>query len=165
MLVSLYTVVMILELLKIIYNNYIMKLAQQDNSKASVNTLQNILHIDKIRISKLLHYCQSSIIMFIIAFILGTLIEKVFILPTTKINNFQLLTSLFIQLSINTIAIYYLKKISFVVPSKFALTDKYINSLHNEALYGGLVGSGLILLRTQRSLYQKLEMCIERFSF
>lgn len=136
----------------------------QDSAKGSDNTLSNIFKIDRLRISKLLHYCQSSIVMFVLAFVFGTLLNKLFV-RKSPYNNFELISLTFVQLSLNTIVIYYLKKISFIIPFKLSLTDKYIPALHNEPLYGGLVGSGLILLKTQSSLYEKIDLCIQRFSF
>lgn len=129
------------------------------------DNLASLTRFDLVRVSKLIQQIQSTLVVFILAFFLGSLIDKLF--PTVgdpaQISNFTLFKDLALQLALMTIAAFYIMKFAKVVPFFFALSRDYIPNAHNEAAEGAALALAVIFGGIQRNLQARIGVLKARF--
>jgi hypothetical protein len=129
------------------------------------NSIESLLSVDTIRISKLLEQIQFAIIVFIIAFFVGSTTDKLF--PVQKdfenISNFDLYKDLLLQLSLIVISSYYITKIVKLIPFFFKLSDQYIPSSHGESMAGAGLAMAIIFVGVQKNFQTRIAILKNRF--
>lgn len=131
----------------------------------STKKLSNLFHIDLVRLSKILEMIQFDAIMFFIALIVSSMLEKyIFKFDHKDITNVDLLLSVFCQIFFNTVVLYYLQKVVLYIPFLFPLTTDYISNYQSEKTIGATIVIGLIFYRMQPSMNDKLTLIQKRFS-
>lgn len=129
------------------------------------NSIESLLSVDTIRISKLLEQIQFAIIVFIIAFFVGSTTDKLF--PVQKdfenISNFDLYKDLLLQLSLIVISSYYITKIVKLIPFFFKLSDQYIPSSHGESMAGAGLAMAIIFVGVQKNFQTRITILKNRF--
>lgn len=129
------------------------------------NNVDRLLRFDLVRGSKLLEETQSAIIVFVIAFFVGSWVDRLFPLeqdPTT-VSNMSLIKSMALQLVLISVSAYYIVKIAHVVPFFFSLTNAYVPSLHNETGAGAGLALSIIFVGVQRNFQARLALAKSRF--
>ena len=125
---------------------------------------ERLVRFDKIRASKLLEMIQSGITIFVLCLVIGHYSDQLFPLLDTNCSNTKLAFHFVLQLILNIILVYYVKKISEVIPFLFSLTDKYVSDAKGEQLQGAVLVISIIFYRVQKSFQQKLNLIIDRFT-
>jgi hypothetical protein len=120
--------------------------------------LERLLRIDTVRVSKLLEQIQFAVIVFIIAFFVGSMTDRLFPIQkeAEKITDFVLYRDLFLQLCLITISAYYITKITKVIPFFFSLSDKYIPSSHGENMAGAGLAMAIIFIGVQKNFQTRI---------
>lgn len=130
-----------------------------------MDPIKNLLRFDTIRISKILEQIQFAVIVFIIAFFIGSSTDKLF--PVQKdqqnISNFDLYKDLFLQLSLIVINSYYITKIVKIIPFFFKLSDQYIPSSRGENMIGANLAMAIILVNVQKNFQTRISILKNRF--
>lgn len=127
--------------------------------------LEKLVRFDTIRISKLLEEVQFAIIVFIIAFFIGSMTDRLFPLSKTpdETTDFELIKDILLQLSLIVISAYYIMKVARVVPFMFSLSDKYIPSAHGESAAGGGLAMAIIFISVQKNFQTRITQLKNRF--
>jgi hypothetical protein len=127
--------------------------------------VERLLRVDTVRASKLLEQIQFAVIVFIIAFFVGSMVDKLFPVPkeAEKITDFELYRDLFLQLCLITISAYYITKIAKVIPFFFSLSDKYVPSSHGENMAGANLAMVIIFVGVQKNFQTRIGILKNRF--
>jgi hypothetical protein len=128
--------------------------------------VERLLRVDTVRASKLLEQIQFAVIVFIIAFFVGSMTDKLFPVPkeAEKITDFELYRDLFLQLCLITISAYYITKIAKVIPFFFSLSDKYVPSSHGENMAGAGLAMAIIFVGVQKNFQTRIGILRNRFN-
>lgn len=126
---------------------------------------EKVVRIDAIRVSKLLEEIQYAIIVFIIAFFIGSMTDKFFPISKTPeiTTNFELIRDILLQLVLIVISAYYIVKIAKVFPFMFSLSDKYIPSAHGESNAGAGLAMAIIFVSVQKNFQSRISLLKNRF--
>lgn len=128
-------------------------------------SIENLLRVDSIRASKLLEQIQFAVIVFIIAFFVGSYTDKLF--PINKnvedITDFELYKDLLLQLCLIVISSYYITKLVKIIPFFFKLSDKYIPSSHGESMAGASLAMAIIFVGVQKNFQTRITILKNRF--
>jgi hypothetical protein len=129
------------------------------------NNVERLLRFDLVRGSKLLEEAQSTIIVFVIAFFVGSWVDRLFPLQKdpANVSNMDLIKSMALQIVLISISAYYIVKISHVIPFFFSLTSAYVPSLHNESGAGAGLALAMIFVGVQRNFQARLALAKARF--
>jgi hypothetical protein len=132
----------------------------------SASDLERLLRIDTVRASKLLEQIQYAVIVFIIAFFVGSITDKLFPIrkEAGKITDFELYRDLFLQLCLITISAYYITKIAKVIPFFFSLSDRYVPSSHGENMAGAGLAMAIIFVGVQKNFQTRIGILRTRFN-
>jgi hypothetical protein len=127
--------------------------------------VERLLRFDTVRVSKLLEQVQFAVIVFIIAFFVGSMTDKLFPLPkeADKMSDFNLYKDLFLQLCLIVISAYYITKVAKVIPFFFSLSDKYIPSSHGENMAGAGLAMAIIFVGVQKNFQARIGILKNRF--
>lgn len=127
--------------------------------------VERLLRVDTVRVSKLLEQIQFAVIVFIIAFFVGSMTDKLFPVPkeADKISDFDLYRDLFLQLCLIVISAYYITKVAKVIPFFFSLSDKYVPSSHGENLAGAGLAMAIIFVGVQKNFQTRIGILKNRF--
>ena len=129
------------------------------------DNLTSLTRFDLVRVSKLIQQIQSTLIVFVLAFFLGSLIDKLF--PTVGdpdlVSNFTLFKDLGLQLALMTIAAFYIMKFAKVIPFFFALSRDYIPNAHGEAAEGAGLAMALLFGAVQKNFQARVAVLKSRF--
>lgn len=127
--------------------------------------LDRLLRVDTVRASKLLEQIQYAVIVFIIAFFVGSMTDKLFPVPedVSTIKDFDLYKDLFLQLCLIVISAYYITKIAKVIPFFFSLSDKYIPSAHGENMAGAGLAMAIIFVGVQKNFQTRIALLKKKF--
>lgn len=129
------------------------------------DSIESLLRVDTIRASKLLEQIQFAVIVFIIAFFVGSYTDKLF--PIKKdvenITDFELYKDLLLQLSLIVISSYYITKLVKIIPFFFTLSDKYIPSAHGESMAGANLAMAIIFVGVQKNFQSRITILKNRF--
>lgn len=131
----------------------------------SASNFERLIRFDTIRISKLLEMIQYAVIVFILAFLIGSATDSLFPLPKPeeKISDFDLYKDLFLQLCLIVISVYYITKIAQVIPFLFSLSDKYIPSAKDENMKGAGIALAIIFVGVQKNFQGRIELLKKKF--
>lgn len=128
-------------------------------------SIESLLRVDTIRASKLLEQIQFAVIVFIIAFFVGSYTDKLF--PVKKnvenITNFELYKDLLLQLCLIVISSYYITKLVRIIPFFFKLSDEYIPSSHGESMAGANLAMAIIFVGIQKNFQTRIAILKNRF--
>lgn len=125
---------------------------------------ESLYRFDSFRASKLLDLVQTSIVVFVICLILGSYFDNFFPILTNDCSNAELLTHTTLQLSLNVVLIYYIRKISENIPFLIPLSNDYISNKNGEHVLASMLMIGVIFYKPQISFQKKLNLIQERFS-
>lgn len=127
--------------------------------------VERLLRFDTVRVSKLLEQIQFAVIVFIIAFFVGSMTDKLFPVPKDgdKITNFDLYKDLFLQLCLIVISAYYITKLAKVIPFFFSLSEKYVPSSHGENMAGAGLAMAIIFVGVQKNFQTRIGILKNRF--
>lgn len=128
------------------------------------DNVERLLRFDTIRISKLLEMIQDGIIIFILAFYLGSAIDKFCGVADEKMTNTELWGWVILQLIINIVAIYYIRKIAEVIPFMFSLNSGYISNKKGEVDAASGFVSSIIYIGVQKNFQNKIGLLKSRFA-
>lgn len=125
---------------------------------------ERLVRFDAIRISKLLEQVQYAVIVFVMAFFIGSMTDKLFPLPTDKeMTDFDLYKDLFLQLCLIVISAYYITKAARVIPFFFSLSEKYVASSHGESMTGAGLAMTIIFVGVQKNFQARITMLKNKF--
>ena len=129
------------------------------------DNFERLIRFDTIRISKLLEMIQYAVIVFILAFFIGSATDSLFPLPKPeeKISDFDLYKDIFLQLCLIVISVYYITKIAQVIPFFFSLSDKYIPSAKDENMKGAGIALAIIFVGVQKNFQGRIELLKKKF--
>lgn len=135
------------------------------NQNQNTSSIQSVITIDAIRVSKLLEQIQYALITFIIAFFIGSMTDKLFPIEenTKEITDFQIWKDVLIQLCLNVITAYYITKIATSIPFVFSLSKDYIISGHGESLSGSGLAMAIIFISVQSNFKKRISILKERY--
>jgi hypothetical protein len=129
-----------------------------------MNKLKEFLSTDNIRGLKILEMFQYSIIFYIITIVIAKFCnEFIFISDKEhieKMSKTQLLFSIFFELSIIVILLFYIRKLSLIIPS----ISNYINPKfipHTTIDYVIHIITIFIFLESLKNLHYKIEKLVE----
>lgn len=127
--------------------------------------VERLLRFDTVRVSKLLEQIQFAVIVFVIAFFVGSMTDKLFPVPkdVENISDFDLYKDLFLQLCLIVISAYYITKLAKVIPFFFSLSDKYIPSSHGENMAGAGLAMAIIFVGVQKNFQARIAILKNRF--
>lgn len=127
--------------------------------------VERLLRFDTVRVSKLLEQTQFAVIVFVIAFFVGSMTDKLFPIPkeSEKISDWELWRDLFLQLALIVVSAYYITKLAKVIPFFFSLSDKYVPSSHGENMAGAGLAMAIIFVGVQRNFQGRLNLLKNRY--
>lgn len=127
--------------------------------------VERLLRFDTVRVSKLLEQIQFAIIVFVIAFFVGSMTDKLFPIQANieNITNFTLWKDLFLQLALIVISAYYINKVARIIPFFFSLSDKYVPSSHGENAVGAGLAMAIIFVGVQKNFQTRIGLLKNRF--
>lgn len=131
------------------------------------SALERLTRFDLIRASKLLEITQDAIITFVIAFYIGSLLDRVFnnIKPVNEnMSNTELVGIILVQFACIVIVAYYIIKIIAVVPFMFSLSSQYIPNMKGESATGAALAMAVIFVGVQTHFSAKLSILKSRFA-
>lgn len=107
---------------------------------------------------------QDGIIIFILAFYLGSAIDKLCGVVDEKMSNTELWGYIILQLVINIVAIYYVRKIAEIIPFMLSLTSNYISNKKGEVDAASGFVSSIIFVSIQKNFGAKLGLLKSRYA-
>lgn len=128
------------------------------------DNVERLLRFDTIRISKLLEMIQDGIIIFILAFYLGSAIDKFSGVADEKMTDTELWLSILLQLVINIVAVYYIGKIAEVIPLMFSFNSAYMSNKKGEADAASGFVCSIIFISVQKNFGDKLTLLKSRYA-
>lgn len=128
------------------------------------DNVERLFRFDTIRISKLLEMIQDGIIIFILAFYLGSVIDKLCGVLDEKMSNTQLWGYIILQLIINIVAIYYIRKVAEVIPFVLSLNSSYMSNKKGEVDAATGFVSSIIFVSVQKNFQEKLSLLKTRYA-
>ena len=131
------------------------------------SALERLTRFDLIRVSKLLEIAQDGIIIFAIAFYVGSALDRLFntLKPIDeKSSDMELIGILLLQFTSIIIVAYYIRKISDVIPFFFSLTSSYNSNQKGEADWVSGLSMSIILVSVQHNFAAKLNILKARFA-
>jgi len=128
------------------------------------DNVERLLRFDTIRLSKLLEMIQDGIIIFILAFFLGSGIDKLCGVANEKMSDTELWGWVILQLVINIVAIYYVRKIAEVIPFMLSLNSNYISNKKGEVDAASGFVSSIIYIGVQRNFQAKIGLLKSRYA-
>lgn len=128
------------------------------------DNVERLFRFDTIRLSKLLEMIQDGIIIFILAFYLGSVIDKLCGVLDEKMSNTQLWGYIILQLIINIVAIYYIRKVAEVIPFVLSLNSSYMSNKKGEVDAATGFVSSIIFVSVQKNFQEKLSLLKTRYA-
>lgn len=127
--------------------------------------LERLVRFDAVRVSKLLEEVQFAIVVFFIAFFVGSWTDKLFPVQDDMhaVSNATLIRDLLLQLALIVVSAYYINKIANLIPFFFSLTNKYVPSLHGERAAGSGLAMAIIFVGVQKNFQSRLAVLKQRF--
>ena len=129
--------------------------------------LERLTRFDLIRVSKLLEMVQDAIIIFALAFYVGSALDRFFhtLKPVDdNMSNMELIGILLAQFTCIVIVAYYIRKIVDVIPFFFSLSSQYVSNQKNEAESAAGLALSVIFVGVQRHFGSKLSLLKTRFA-
>jgi hypothetical protein len=131
------------------------------------DSFKSLIRFDKIRASKLLELIQDGLIIFTLAFIIGSFLDKFFKInkPDDEISNTRLVLEVVLQFSIIIVLAYYIGKIAQTIPFVLSLTPDYESNLKGEASSSAGLAMTIIFVGIQKNFLYKIGLLRKRFAF
>jgi hypothetical protein len=131
------------------------------------DSFKSLIRFDKIRASKLLELIQDGLIIFTLAFIIGSFLDKFFKInkPDDEISNTRLVLEVVLQFSIIIVLAYYIGKIAQTIPFMLSLTSDYESNLKGEASSSAGLAMAIIFVGIQKNFLYKIGLLRKRFAF
>ena len=129
--------------------------------------LERLTRFDLIRASKLLEIVQDGIIVFVIAFYVGSLLDRVFnnIKPVNAaMTNIELIGLILAQFACILVVAYYIMKLVAVIPFFFSLSSQYVSGQKGEGAIGAGVAMAVIFVGVQTHFASKVNILKSRFA-
>lgn len=131
------------------------------------SNLERLTRFDLIRASKLLEITQDAIIVFVIAFYVGSALDRAFntIKPVNaNMTNMELVGLILAQFACIVIVAYYIMKVVAVVPFMFSLSSQYVPNMKGESATGAALAMAVIFVGVQTHFNSKLAILKSRFA-
>jgi len=128
------------------------------------DNIERLFRFDTVRISKLLEMIQDGIIIFILAFYLGSAIDRLCGVADEKMTNTQLWGWIILQLVINIVAIYYIRKVAEIIPFMLSVNSNYMSNQKGEVDAASGFVSSIIFVGVQKNFQAKLGILKTRFA-
>ena len=131
------------------------------------SALERLTRFDLVRVSKLLEMAQDGIIVFAIAFYVGSALDRLFntLKPNDeKSSKMELIGILLLQFIANILLAYYLKKFVDIIPFFFSLSSGYNSNQKGESEFGSNFAASIILVSVQHNFAAKLNILKARFA-
>ena len=128
------------------------------------DNIERLFRFDTLRISKLLEMIQDGIIIFILAFYLGSAIDRLCGIADDNMTNTQLWGWIILQLVINIVAIYYIRKIAEIIPFMLSINSNYMSNKKGEINAASGFVSSIIFVGVQKNFQAKLTLLKTRFA-
>jgi hypothetical protein len=131
------------------------------------SALERLTRFDLVRASKLLEITQDAIIVFVIAFYIGSLLDRAFntIKPVNaNMSNIELVGIILAQFACIVIVAYYIMKFVAVVPFMFSLSSQYVPNMKSESATGASLAMAVIFVGVQTHFSAKLSILKSRFA-
>lgn len=129
--------------------------------------LERLTRFDLIRVSKLLEIIQDAIIIFAIAFYVGSALDRFFhkLKPVDdNMSDMELVGILLAQFVSIVIVAYYIRKLVDVIPFFFSLSSQYVSNQKNEAESAAGLAMSIILISVQKNFGSKLNLLKARYT-
>ena len=129
--------------------------------------LERLTRFDLVRASKLLEIVQDGIIVFIIAFYVGSALDRFFnsIKPVNaQMSNIELIGIVLAQFACILVLAYYIMKLVAVIPFFFSLSSQYVPGQKGEGAIGAGVAMAVIFVGVQSNFAAKLNILKSRFA-
>ena len=126
--------------------------------------LERLTRFDLVRVSKLLELIQDGLIVFVLSFYAGSAIDRLFQKADDTWSNKDLILSLIGQFVMIVVTVYYIRKITEVIPFFFALTKEYVSNKKGEAITGYAIATSIIFVGVQKNFASKIMLLKERFA-
>jgi hypothetical protein len=121
---------------------------------------ESLVRVDLVRASKLLQQVQTTLLVFVLAFAIGSIIDRLFpvVGNPEDISHLALFRDLTIQLSLITIAAFYIMKVAAIIPFYFSLSSEYVPNSHGEAAAGAGLAMALIFGGVQKNFQARINV-------
>ncbi len=121
--------------------------------------ISNIFEFDLIRLQKLLHMSQDAVITAVFCFFAGIGVNSVFKIDENEAI-WMTATMACLQMVIVIISVYYIRKLTRLIPFFLRFTESY-NPFHKskdgEGLVGAAIAMGLLLMSTQTNMKERIK--------
>ena len=109
---------------------------------------------------------QDGIIIFALAFFIGSGIDRLlnYQQADDSMTNFQLISWIVLQLIVNIIVIYYIRKIAETIPFFLSLSSNYVSNKKGEVDFSSGFVSSIIFVGVQKNFQAKLALLKSRFA-
>ena len=121
--------------------------------------LNSFFEISHIRIQKMLHMFQNAILTIIISIYVGGLVNKPFPELVKSRSHSMIILEVSMQIMLVILAIYYIRKITKLIPFIFnynASYNQYHLSKDGEGLIGATIAFALAFFSTQTKIRDKI---------
>ena len=134
-------------------------------SEMRQSSFESLVRFDAVRVSKLLEQIQFAIIVFVIAFFVGSMTDKLFPInkDTESMHDYELWRDIFLQLALIVISAYYISKVAKLIPFFFSLTEQYIPSGHGESAAGAALAMAIIFVGVQKNFQARIAILKTRY--
>lgn len=132
-----------------------------------MSAVERLLRFDTIRISKLLELIQTGIVVFVLSFYIGSLIDKLFnqwIVVNDSTQNTHLVGLILLQLIAIIITAYYITKFIDVIPFMLSVSPLYKPNAHGEVGKATGLAMSIIFVAVQSGFLTKLNILKRRFA-
>lgn len=127
-------------------------------------SLERLVRFDSIRASKLLEMVQNGIIIFFLAFFIGSFIDKQFKSADENMSNSELVLNIVLQFAVILIAAYYIRKIAEAIPFLLSISSSYVSNMKGESSAASAFACSLIFVSIQRNFAAKLGLLKSRYA-
>ena len=131
------------------------------------SALERLTRFDLIRVSKLLELVQDGVIIFALAFYVGSALDRFFntLKPVNdNMSNMELIGILVAQLACIIIVAYYIRKIVDVIPFFFSLSSQYVSNQKGEADSAAGLAMTIVFVGIQKNFAAKIGLLKSRFA-
>lgn len=127
-------------------------------------SFERLVRFDSIRASKLLEMVQNGVIIFFLAFFVGSFIDKQFKSADESMSNSELVMNIILQFVVIIVAAYYIRKIAEAIPFMLSVSDDYVSNMKGESAGASAFACSLIFVSVQHNFGSKLNLLKQRFS-
>lgn len=126
--------------------------------------LEKLTRFDTIRFSKLFEIVQFTVIVFVLAFFIGSYTDKLFPIKEGEVSDFDLWRDTLLQLAVISISAYYVIKAAKVIPFLFSVDSRYVSGSHGENVFGAGLAIAIIFVYVQKNFGARLSALKVRYT-